>query len=120
MNTPYTPLLYTKIRVYRGIHYFLIFALKHRLWVLTCTHNLCFEQKYENKQNFSTENCHFYSREKLHYITWACFRNGDDALILGVIIRNEHYLFHVLGVTSELDDLGRKLCIIKEAAYAPP
>ena len=32
---PYTPLLYRKIWVYRGIHYFLIFALKHtgRLWV---------------------------------------------------------------------------------------
>ena len=30
----YTPLLYSKTGVYRGIHYFLIFALKHRLWVL--------------------------------------------------------------------------------------
>ena len=38
---------------------FLIFAQKHRLWVLirtafeavlTCTHNLCFEQKYEKYQ----------------------------------------------------------------------
>ena len=27
---PYTPLLYSKIGVYRGILYFLIFALKHR------------------------------------------------------------------------------------------
>ena len=47
---------------------------------LTCTHNICFEQKYENSQKFSTENCqtencHFYSREKLLYIVWACFRN---------------------------------------------
>ena len=33
--------------------------------VLTCTHNLCFEQKYENNQNISTENCHFYSCEKI-------------------------------------------------------
>ena len=24
----------------------------------------------------STENCHFYSREKSLYIAWACFRNG--------------------------------------------
>ena len=30
---PYTPLLYCKTGVYRGIYYFLIFALKHRLWV---------------------------------------------------------------------------------------
>ena len=28
------PLLYSKTGVYKGIHYFLIFALKHRLWVL--------------------------------------------------------------------------------------
>ena len=31
--------------------------------VLTCTSNLCFEQKYEKSPNISTENCHFYSRE---------------------------------------------------------
>ena len=47
---PYTPLLYRKTGVCRGIPIFLIFAPKHRLWVLgeavlTCTHNLCFEQK---------------------------------------------------------------------------
>ena len=49
--SPYTQLLSSKNGVYRGLHYFLIFALKHRLWVLvseavlTCTHDLCFEQK---------------------------------------------------------------------------
>ena len=26
---------------------------------LTSTHNVCFEQKYENYQNFSSENFHF-------------------------------------------------------------
>ena len=45
--------------------------------VLTCTHNICFEQKYENSQNISTKNCHFYSREKSLYIARACFRNDD-------------------------------------------
>ena len=43
---------------------FLIFAQKHRLWVLvrtasqvlTNTHNLCFEQKYEKYQSFLYEN----------------------------------------------------------------
>ena len=30
-------LVYSKIEVYRGIPYFLIFALKHRLWVLIRT-----------------------------------------------------------------------------------
>ena len=34
---PYTPLLYSKTGVCRGIHFFLIFALKHRLWVLIRT-----------------------------------------------------------------------------------
>ena len=33
----YTPLVYSKTGVYRGIHYFLIFALKHILWVLVRT-----------------------------------------------------------------------------------
>ena len=48
---PTTPLLYSKTGVYRGIHFFLIFALKHRFWVLvrtaavlTCTHSQYFEQ----------------------------------------------------------------------------
>ena len=40
---------------------FLISAQKHRLWVLvlTSTHNLCFEQKCENYQNFLSENFRF-------------------------------------------------------------
>ena len=33
----YTPLLYSKTGVYRGLHYFLLFALKHILWVLVRT-----------------------------------------------------------------------------------
>ena len=51
VTPPYTPPLYSKTGVYRGILYFLIFALKHRPWVLvrgeavlTCTNDLCFEQ----------------------------------------------------------------------------
>ena len=34
------PILNSKIGVYRGIHYFLIFALKHELWVLVRTASL--------------------------------------------------------------------------------
>ena len=37
---PCTPLLYSKTGVNRGIHYFLIFALKHRSWVLVRTASL--------------------------------------------------------------------------------
>ena len=40
-----------------------------------CTHDLCFEQKYENSKKKSTENCHFYSHEKPLYVAWVCFRN---------------------------------------------
>ena len=57
-----------KIGVYRGKHYFLIFALKHRLWVLInirlfeavqmCTYNLY-------SQNCSSKNYRFHSCEKL-------------------------------------------------------
>ena len=39
------PLLYSKSEVYRGIHYFLIFALKHRLWVLVPTINVLSKNK---------------------------------------------------------------------------
>ena len=44
---PYTLLLYNKRGVYRGILYFLIFALKHILWVLVRTvyPQYMFEQK---------------------------------------------------------------------------
>ena len=38
---------------------FLISAQKHRLWVLTSTHNLCFKQIYEKYQSFLPENFQF-------------------------------------------------------------
>ena len=41
-----------------------------------CTHNQCFEQKYEKYYNFSSENFHFYNRELSQYIVWACYRNA--------------------------------------------
>ena len=34
---PYTPLIYSKTGVCRGIHFFFFFALKQRLWVLVRT-----------------------------------------------------------------------------------
>ena len=53
---PHTPLLYSKVGVYRGIPIFLMFVPKHRLWVhvrtasavLTRTHN----QYVKNVKNF--------------------------------------------------------------------
>ena len=65
---PYTPLLYRKTGVCRGIPIFLIFDPKHRLWVLvsdavlTCTNDVCFEQNKVKKISiFSNENFKFYS-----------------------------------------------------------
>ena len=40
-----------------------------------CTHNQCFRAKKEKHHDFSSENYPLYIREKLQYITWACFRN---------------------------------------------
>ena len=53
-----------------------------------CTHNICFEQNYENsfKKIIITENCHFYSREISLYIAWACFRN---VLFVGVFLASK-------------------------------
>ena len=46
--SPYTPLLYSETRVYRGIPDFLIFDPKYIL----CTHNICFELIKKNQNIF--------------------------------------------------------------------
>ena len=33
-------------------------------------------------KNISSKNCHFYSREKLQYSAWACFRNETITISL--------------------------------------
>ena len=64
---PLTPRFYiSKTGVCRGIHYFLILALKHRLWVLVRTVDSVPEikvlSKYKkNIKTISTENVMFYS-----------------------------------------------------------
>ena len=67
---PLTPNVYiVKLRFTR-VYIFLIFALKHSLWVLvneavlTSTHNLCVRAKIRKISNFSSKNYHFYSLEK--------------------------------------------------------
>ena len=40
-----------------------------------CTHNLCFEQKLEKYQRFSTDLFQFLQLKKSLYIAWACFHN---------------------------------------------
>ena len=60
---PLKPHFYTVKLGFAGVYIiFLISAQKHRLWVfvreavLTSTHNLCFEQKYEKYLIFLSEN----------------------------------------------------------------
>ena len=89
MSTPYDAI--TKTRLYNfdplkphfyivklgftGVYIiFLISAQKHRLWVLvrtasvlTSTHNLCFEQKYEKYQRFLSE---FFQFLKVKFSTY--------------------------------------------------
>ena len=43
--------------------------------VLTSTHNLCFEQKYEKYQNFLSENFPIYGGKIFSILEPACFRN---------------------------------------------
>ena len=51
---PFKPHFYIVKQVYRGtrINYFFLFLLKNTEAVLTSTHNLCFEQKYETISAF--------------------------------------------------------------------
>ena len=69
---PLTPHFYIVKRGFTGVYiFFIIFALKHKLWVLvrnrlneavlTCTNNLCFEQNRENITNFHLKIVNFYS-----------------------------------------------------------
>ena len=68
ISDPLKPHFYIVKLGFTGI-IFLISVQKHRLWVLvrtaspeavlTSTHNLCFEQKYEKYQSFLSENFQF-------------------------------------------------------------
>ena len=63
---PIKPHFYIVKPGFTGVYIiFLTFVQKHRLWVLaeavlTSTHNLCFEKKYEKYQNFLSENFTFF------------------------------------------------------------
>ena len=63
---PYTPLLYSKTGVCRGIPIFLIFAPKHRLWVLVKTASIYVLRKYEKSiKNFLLNIFIFYKFKNL-------------------------------------------------------
>ena len=80
---PLTPNFYiVKLGFKRVYIFFLIFALKHKLWVLVTLRVptiYVFSKKKKQKKyhNFSSGNNRFYSREKSLNIAWACFRNEE-------------------------------------------
>ena len=78
---PLTPhfYIYSKIGVNSGTHFFLIFALKHRLCllvteaVLTYTHNLCFRAKIREISQFFLKIIVFTAVKKCSILHWrAC------------------------------------------------
>ena len=87
---PYTQLSNSKTEVYRGINFFLIFALKHSLWELVRTASVrrfkrvptiyVLSKIKKNITIFYLKIIIIYSREISQYIAWACLRN-DTALI---------------------------------------
>ena len=68
-----TPLSYNKIGVYRGIHNFLIFALKHRL----CVPTIYVLSKNKEISQFFIGKLPFLQPLKSLHIAWACFRNEE-------------------------------------------
>ena len=73
----------------QGYTYFLMFAPKHRLWVLV--------RKY---QNFSAKIFQFLKLQNSLYIAWACFRNASVQQTLRS--PNTHEPLHT---TCYIDDL---------------
>ena len=47
-----------------------------------CTHNLCFEQKYENSKKILPQIVNLITAaKKWLYLAWACFRNELKAAL---------------------------------------
>ena len=79
---PLEPHLYIAKLGYAGVYLFFLFLLQNidcgyslEPPLLTCTHNLCFEQKLEKCQKFSAEIFQFLKLKKSLFIAWASFRN---------------------------------------------
>ena len=60
----------------------------------------------------STENCHFYSREKSLYIAWACFRNEMATTSSSFYWKKSHWGYldcfyrNVASVVLSLNSIG--------------
>ena len=84
-SIPLEPHFYiVKLGVYMDVHFFLIFAPKHRLWVLVRTASA---RRSEREPTiyvvvFSIEHFQLLQFKNNLYITWACFRNVRQRLPL--------------------------------------
>ena len=76
--------------------------------VLTCTHNLCFVQKQEKHQTFSTEELQFLQHRKNLIIIWACIRN-DSANFVNLVFKTY--------VESSCQLYNAKKCLLQEDAH---
>ena len=70
---PQTPLLYSKIGVCRGIPIFLIFAPKHRLWVLVRTAIYVLNKNKKNIKFFPMKFSIFVFEKILHTLHGQVF-----------------------------------------------
>ena len=97
---PQTPLLYSETGVCRGIPIFLIFAPKHRLWVLVRTASArrflrvptiyALSKNKKNMKNILTATKNFL------YIAWTSFRN----VAIPTTWQHEFVAFHLFNFTS--------------------
>ena len=95
---PFTPLLYSKTGVYRGKHYFLIFASKHRLWVLVRTAVPTIDVLNKNKKNIRI------FRLKINIFTavkYCCILHGRVCIMSDPWDRFV-YPFHKLMIVSNI------------------
>ena len=89
MHTPLNPtFIYSKTGVCTGIPIFLIFAPKHRLWVLVARVPTIYvlSKNKKNIKHFLNEIFPFLHFKKSLYIAWASFRN-----VLPETITDNHF-----------------------------
>ena len=75
--------------------------------VLTCTHGLCFEQKYKKYPKFS-ENFQFLHLKKSLYIAWAHFRNDYVMKCINVSVNTSISFYKKLGLRFAYINLNVK------------
>ena len=98
---PYTPFLYSRSGVCRGIPIFLRnIDCGYSLEPPQCTHNQCFEQKYEKYQTFPTENFQFLKTMKKSVYHMGMFSLSEMTIVTNIIcrIKDSSYLVDAFNV----------------------